>query len=113
MIKIYHNPKCSKSRGCLNYLHEKDETPEVVEYLKADITKEELKDVVSKLDCSVEDIIRKGEDDYKNNFKGKTLSEDEWIDAIIKYPKILERPIVVKGNKAVVARPLENINKIL
>lgn len=113
MITIYHNPRCSKSRIGLNYLQEKGQEPKVIEYLKTPLSKEELKSIVSKLDCSIEDIIRKSEADYKENYKGKELSEDEWIDAIIQYPKLLERPIVVNGNNAVVARPCENIDKVL
>lgn len=113
MVTIYHNPRCSKSRIGLAYLKEKGIEPNVVEYLKESLTKEELKEVVSKLDCSIEDVIRKGEADFKANYKGKTLSEDEWIDAIIQFPKLLERPIIVKGDKAVVARPCENIDKVL
>jgi len=113
MITIYHNPRCSKSRIGLNYLTEKGIETNVIEYLKDTPDKETLKSVISKLDCPVEDIIRKGETEYKENFKGKTLTEDEWIDAIIKFPKLLERPIVINGNKAVVARPCENIDSIL
>ena len=59
------------------------------------------------------DIIRKGEADFKENFKGKDLSEDQWLDAMIKYPKLIERPIVIKGEKAVVGRPPENVKELL
>lgn len=113
MVTIYHNPRCSKSRTGLAYLKEKGIEPNIVEYLNATLTKDELKSIVSKLDCPIEDIIRKGESDYKDNFKGKQLTEDEWIDAIITFPKLLERPIIIKGDKAVVARPCENIDSIL
>lgn len=112
-IKIYHNPRCSKSRNSYNLLEEKGLDFETIEYLKTPITKEELKGVLIKLGIAAEDLIRKGEKDYKDNFKGKTLSEDEWIDAMLTYPKLIERPIVVKGDKAVIGRPIENVIALL
>lgn len=112
-IKIYHNPRCSKSRNSYNLLEEKELDFETIEYLKTPVTKEELKDILTKLGIAAEDLIRKGEKDYKDNFKGKTLSEDEWIDAMLTYPKLIERPIVVKDNKAVIGRPIENVIDLL
>ncbi|HLV41634.1 MAG TPA: arsenate reductase (glutaredoxin) [Brumimicrobium sp.] len=108
-MKIYHNPRCSKSRGALSLLEEKGIVVEIIKYLEDIPNAEELKDVLKKLGMKAEDIVRKGEKDYKENFKGKILSEDEWITALIKYPKLIERPIVVKGDRAVVGRPVENI----
>jgi arsenate reductase len=69
--------------------------------------------VITLLGIKPEELLRKGEDDFKNHFKGKNLSDDEWIAAMVKYPKLIERPIVLKGNKAVVARPAERILEIL
>lgn len=109
---VYHNPRCSKSRNALTFLEEKNETYEVVEYLKQTPTKEDLKSILKMLDMPAFDLIRKNEADYKDNFKGKDLSEDEWIEAMIQYPKLIERPIVIKNGKAVVARPTENIDKL-
>ena len=82
-------------------------------YLEDVPSKSDLKNILKKLEISAEKLIRKGEKDYKGNFKGKSLSEDEWIDAMIKFPKLIERPIFVKGNKAVIGRPPENILDIL
>ncbi|MDA9563120.1 arsenate reductase (glutaredoxin) [Flavobacteriales bacterium] len=112
-MKIYHNPRCSKSRQTLQLLQEKGETPEVIEYLKNIPTVDELADIIQKLSIQPEQLIRKGEAVYKENFKGKSLSDQEWIDAMIEYPKLIERPIVIKGNKAVLGRPPENVIELL
>jgi len=112
-VIVYHNPRCSKSRCALDLLKEKGIDYEVVEYLNNVPTEKELKEVISLLGIRPEELVRKGEDDFKINFKGKTLSDDEWITAMVKYPKLIERPVVVKGNKAVVARPTERILEIL
>ena len=112
-MKIYHNPRCTKSRQTLDLVKEKGVNIEVVEYLNNVPTVEELKDLLQKLGKKPEDIVRKGEDIYKEKYKGKQLSEDDWIDAMIENPKLIERPIVVKGNKAVIGRPPENVLKLL
>lgn len=112
-MKIYHNPRCSKSRQTLQLIQDNGAEVEIIEYLKDIPTKNELKDVLSKLGLNAEDILRKGETDYKENYKGKNLSNDEWIDAMIQYPKLIERPIVVKDNKAVLGRPPENVLELL
>jgi arsenate reductase len=76
-------------------------------------TASELKAVIQKLGIAPEELLRKNEDDFRQHFKGKSLSDDEWIDAMIRFPKLIERPIVVKGEKAVVARPADRILEIL
>jgi len=112
-MKIYHNPRCSKSRQTLQLIKDANAEVEIVEYLNDIPTKEELKDILNKLNLNAVDILRKGEAVYKENFKGKELSNDEWIDAMIQYPKLIERPIVVKDNKAVLGRPPENVLDLL
>ncbi|RFC53600.1 arsenate reductase (glutaredoxin) [Brumimicrobium aurantiacum] len=112
-MKIYHNPRCSKSRNALQILEEKGADVEVVKYLDDTPSKTELKALLGKLGMKAEEIVRKGEKDYKENFKGKSLSDDEWIDAFIQYPKLIERPIFVNGDKAVVGRPPENVLELL
>lgn len=112
-MKIYHNPRCSKSRSALQLLEEKGADVEIVKYLENTPSKLELKDLLQKLGVKAEEIVRKGEKDFKDNFKGKELSDDEWINAFIEYPKLIERPIFVNGNKAVVGRPPENVLDIL
>lgn len=108
-LKIYHNPRCSKSRNSFNLLTEKGLEFETVEYLKTPLTKSELTILLKQLEIPAKDLIRKGEKDFKEHFKGKELSEEEWINAMLTYPKLIERPIVVKGNKAVIGRPIENV----
>ena len=112
-LKIYHNNRCSKSRGCYNLLEEKGVDFETVEYLKNPLNKKELTELLKKLNIPATELIRKGEADFKENFKGKELSEDQWIDAMVKYPKLIERPIVVKGNKAVIGRPIEKVKDLI
>ena len=112
-MKIYHNPRCRKSRETLALLEEKGQSPEVVEYLKDVPSKEELKEVLSLLGISAEKLLRKGEAIFKENFKGKTLSDDEWIAAMVEFPKLIERPIVIHKGKAVIGRPPENVLEII
>ncbi len=108
-MKIYHNPRCSKSRQTLALLEEKGINPEIILYLKDNPNKDDIKDLLQKLGIPAEKLIRKGEQIYKDNFKGKSLSEEEWIDAMVDFPKLIERPIVVKGNKAILGRPPQNV----
>jgi arsenate reductase len=108
-MKIYHNPRCAKSRETLALIEEKGVKPEIIEYLKELPTKDELKNILSFLGISAAQLIRKGEPVFKEKFKGKTLSEEQWIDAMIENPKLIERPIVIEGNKAVLGRPPENV----
>jgi arsenate reductase (glutaredoxin) len=112
MIKIYHNPRCKKSRAGLQHLKEKGVEFEIVEYLKNPITEKELKDILMKLNKKPQDMIRTQEAVYKQNFKGKNFTDDEWIKIMIENPKLIKRPIVVKDNKAVWADPPENINEL-
>jgi arsenate reductase len=108
-MKIYHNPRCAKSRQTLALLQENGVEPEVVLYLKTIPTVEALKSLVSKLGIHPLQLIRKGEPAWKENFKEKDLSDDEILSAMVAYPKLIERPIVVKGQKAVLGRPPENV----
>lgn len=112
MIKIYHNPRCSKSRQGLQILENASKEFEVVEYLKQPLTFSELEAIIKKLDIAPIDLVRKNEKDWKDNFKGKDLSNAEIIKAMVRFPKLIERPIVVNNNKAVVGRPPEKINEI-
>lgn len=112
-MKIYHNNRCSKSRDSYNLLKEKGVGFETIEYLKNPLTEAELTELLAKLNIPAEKLIRKGEPVYKENFKGKELSEKEWIAAMAKFPKLIERPIIVKGNKAVIGRPIEKVIELL
>lgn len=112
-MKIYHNSRCSKSRDSFNFLTEKGIEFETIEYLKTPLTKEELTELLAKLNLPAKDLVRKGEADFKENFKGKELSEEQWIEAMIQFPKLIERPIVVKGDKAVIGRPIEKVINLI
>ena len=113
-VIIYHNPKCSKSRKALEIIKSKNIEPTIILYLVNKLSKTEVKKLLSKLGLSIRDILRTGEDEYKNNnLKNENLTDDKLIDCLIKFPKLLQRPIVVKDNKAVVGRPPENILDIL
>lgn len=112
-MKIYHNPRCTKSRQTLALIEEKGQEVEIVEYLKNIPSKAELEDVIKKLGITPYQLLRRNEADFKENFKGKDLSDSEWIDAMLQYPKLIERPIVVKDQKAVLGRPPENVLDLL
>lgn len=112
-MKIYHNPRCRKSRETLQILQENKFEVDIVEYLVHPPTADELKSIVQMLNISPEALIRKGETEYKENFKGKKLTDNEWIEAMVKYPKLIERPIVIKNKKAVLGRPPENVYTLM
>lgn len=112
-MKIYHNPRCSKSRQTLELIRAEGIEPEIIEYLDEIPSEKELGELVRMLGISPEELIRKGEDDYKAKFKGKKLSDAEWIAAMVAHPKLIERPIVVREGKAVLGRPPENIRELL
>ena len=109
-VIIYHNPKCSKSRKALEIIKSKNIEPIIILYLVKKLSKTEVKKLLSKLGLSIRDILRTGEDEYKNNnLKNEKLSDDKLIEFLIKFPKLLQRPIVIKNNKAGIGRPPENI----
>jgi arsenate reductase len=110
---IYHNPKCKKSRETLQRIRDAGTEPEIVEYLKTPPSPDELRDLLQKLGMNAEDIIRKGEKVYKEEFKGKELSEEEWLEVLNQNPKLIERPIVVENDRAVLGRPPENVDELL
>jgi arsenate reductase len=112
MIKIYHNPRCKKSRAGLEYLKSKGVEFEIVEYLKNPITEDEFKDILMKLNLKPQDMIRTQEDIYKKQFKGKNFTDDEWVKIMVENPKLIKRPIVVKDYKAVWADPPENMDEL-
>jgi len=113
MIKIYHNPRCSKSRQGLEIVENSTKEFEVVKYLDNTPSEEELKEIISLLDISPIQLVRKNEQIWKDHFKGKELSESEIIKAMVDNPKLIERPIVINGNKAVIGRPPETIKEII
>ena len=113
-IKIYHNPRCSKSRQTLQLLEEKGIQPEVIEYLKAAPSKSELESVLNLLALRPCDLIRKGESIYKElNLKDDSLSDEQLVSAMLKNPILIERPIVLANGKAAIGRPPESVLDIL
>ena len=113
MIKIYHNPRCSKSRQGVEILENSKKEFEIVKYLEEIPTEKELTEIIKMLDISPIQLVRKTEKIWKENYKGKELSDKEIIKAMIEYPKLIERPIVINNNKAVIGRPPENIKSII
>jgi len=113
MITIYHNNRCTKSRCALEELEKSGKDFEVVYYLETPPNKNDLTSIIRKLDIKPLELIRKGEKVFAENYKGKTLTDEEWIDAMIEYPVLIERPIVISGEQAVIARPTEKIKEIL
>jgi arsenate reductase len=113
MITIYHNPRCSKSRQALDILSQKHVDFDVVLYLKNPLCEDQLENIISILRIEPEELVRKNETDWKDNYKGKELSHKETIMAIAKYPKLMERPIVVNNKNAVIARPPERVLEII
>ena len=112
-MKIYHNPRCSKSRQTLALLQENGVEPDVVLYLDNIMTADELRGLLSKLGISPMQLVRKVEAVWKEKYKGKALSDDQVIEAMIANPKLIERPIVVKDQSAVLGRPPENILELI
>ena len=113
MIKIYHNPRCSKSRQGVKYLEEKGLEFEVIQYLKDELNAEELKELIQKLNIQPIELVRTKEAIWKENYKDLDLSDDQIIQAMVENPRLIERPIVVNKDKAVVARPTEDIDLLL
>ncbi len=113
MITIYHNSRCSKSRNGVAYLETMGIPFEIRQYMAEPLTFDELKALISKTGMKPESLVRKEEDYFKENLKGKTLTDEEWIAEMVKEPKLIQRPIVEKEGKAVLARPVEEIDKLL
>ncbi len=112
-LTIYHNPKCSKSRETLALLEARGIRPRVVEYLKTPPSAAELSAIVARLGIRPESLVRKGEDIYKAKYAGKTLTDAQWIEAMVRDPVLIERPIVVAGGKAAIGRPPERVLELL
>ena len=113
MITIYHNARCTKSREGLALLNESGEDFEVREYLKKPLSEDELKELLEKLGMAPIELVRTDEKIWKEHYKGKDLSDDELVRVMVENPKLIQRPIVVKDNSAVVGRPAEKISALL
>lgn len=113
MTTIYHNPRCSNSREALRLLEESGETIEVIKYLENPPSKEELTQLIELLDIKPIELVRTKENEWKEHFKDKELSDDQIIAAMVKFPKLIERPIAIKGTQAIVGRPPKLVLNIL
>ena len=112
-IVIYHNPRCQKSRTALQELEDSGEAVQVVEYMKETPSVKELKQLCEQLAIRPFDLVRKSEALYKENYKGVDLSDTQWLKILAEHPVLIERPIVVKGNKALIAREAGLLAKFL
>jgi len=112
-ITIWHNSRCSKSREALAILNEKNIEPTIIKYLEDDISVDKIKEVLRLLNMTPREMMRTKEDIYKElNLKDET-NDDKLIESMVKYPKLIERPIIIKGDKAVIARPMENLKELI
>ncbi|MFT4533132.1 MAG: arsenate reductase [Saprospiraceae bacterium] len=112
-MKIYHNPRCSTSRKALKMITDAGIEPEIILYQKNVLTPLHLRALLRKMKMAPIDLVRKKEDLFKTVYKDKELSDEEWIQIMIEHPRLMERPIVENGNKAVLGRPLGNIEDLI
>ena len=112
-MKIYHNPRCSKSRQTLALINNAGKDVEIIKYLENVPSIAELKEIIAQLGITPIQLIRKNEAIWKEQYKGKSLNDDEIIAAMVEHPKLIERPIVIKDHKAVLGRPPENVLELL
>lgn len=112
-IVIYHNARCSKSRSACELIAARGVDARIIDYLNEPPSKEELRGLLKKLGMRPAELVRRGEDVFKAHFAGKTLNDDQWLDALATYPILIERPIVVRGEKAVIGRPTQNVQELL
>ena len=113
MIQIFHNPRCGKSRDCLAFLQQSGQEFEIIKYLEDVPTFEELSSIIQKLGIKPIELVRQKEKIWVENFKDKKMSDDEVIQSMISNPILIERPIVINGNKAIIARPIEKAVAII
>lgn len=109
MIKVLHNNSCSKSRAILEHLDENNVAFEIIDIIKNPLSEAELRTVLKKLNTDVHGLIRKNDPYFKDHFAGKELSEDEWIQILVKHPNLIQRPVLIKDSVAMIGRPLENV----
>lgn len=112
-VTLYHNPRCSKSRAALELLRERGVEPHVIEYLKSPPNAAALRALIGKLGVRPGELVRTGEDVFMELYKGRNLSDAEWIAALAEHPILIERPIAVCGDKAVIGRPPERVLAVL
>jgi len=112
-VSLFYNPRCSKCREALDILGEQGCEVEVIEYLKDTPTEKELKEVLKKLGLKPQDLLRKKESLFVEKYKDKKLTDDQWIKVMSENPILIERPVAIYGNRAVIGRPAERVVEIL
>lgn len=112
-MRYYHNPRCAKSREGLQLLTDKKIVPEIVDYMKEPMTPAELTELIDKLGISADDLVRKKEKIWKEEYADKELSGEELVLAMIENPRLMERPVLVNGDKAAIGRPPEKLLEII
>ena len=113
MIQIYHNQRCGKSRNCKLFLEESNQDFEIINYLNTPPTFSELNELLNKLKFTPIELVRQKEKIWIDNFKNKPLTDDQIIQAMVENPILIERPIVINGDKAVIGRDLEKVNSFI
>jgi len=113
MLQMLHNPRCGKSRNCLAFLKENDVPFEVINYLENPLSKTELETLINKLAIKPLDLVRQKETIWKDSFKGKSLSDEDIIKALAKFPILMERPIAIDSKKAIIAREIQKLNNFI
>ena len=112
-LTIYHNPRCSKSRAACELIAERQLEATVIDYLETPPSREELLILLDQLGIEAEDLVRRGEAAFKENYAGREMSDEQWLAALIAHPILIERPIVVRGERAVIGRPPEKVLELL
>ncbi|MCB1964649.1 arsenate reductase (glutaredoxin) [Accumulibacter sp.] len=112
-LRIYHNKRCSKSRAACQLIAERGVDAEIVDYLATPPSRDELRELLRKLGMKPEQLVRRGEAVFKEHYAGRSLSDDEWLEALATHPILIERPIVVRGEQAVLGRPPEKVLELL
>ncbi|RKT00487.1 arsenate reductase (glutaredoxin) [Flavobacterium sp. 123] len=113
MIQIYHNPRCGKSRNCLAFIVETGQEFEVIKYLEETLSFQELASIIKKLNCKPINLVRVKEKIWIDNYKDKSLTDDEIIQAMVDNPILIERPIVIKGEKAIIGRVIDEVSEFI
>ena len=113
MLQVLHNPKCGKSRTCLAFLDNSKEEYQIVNYLQNPLSEDELKVLIKKLNIKPLDLVRQKETLWIDNFKGQKMTNAKIIKTLVKFPILIERPIVIKGDQAIIGRDLEQLEKFI
>lgn len=113
MLQVLHNPRCGKSRNCLAFLTEANQSFEIINYLQNPLSEDEIRTLLEKLNLKPIELVRQKETVWIENYKDKTLSDNEIIKALSENPILIERPIVIKNDKAIIGRAIENLEKFI